>query len=240
DAGVGVTLVADAEVAAVALDGRRAVGVQLADGRHLDTDRVVVTAGAIGTPLLLAASGVDAPALGHGLRNHPGLPISVHVRDGAPGSALLVGALLVRGDLQIVPVHDVVDPAPDTLLVVLMAPTGRGRVRAAGDGVLVEEVLDDHDHARLESGRTIVFELLDHPAFRAVVDDVTVGTAPAMVYHPTSTCAMGTVVDADGAVFGYDGLHVADASVFPDIPRANTYLPTLMLAERLAWRLTRR
>jgi choline dehydrogenase len=60
------------------------------------------------------------------------------------------------------------------------------------------------------------------------------------VYHPTSTCAMGTVVDDDGALVGYEALHVADASVFPDIPWANTYLPTLMLAERLASRLTAR
>jgi choline dehydrogenase-like flavoprotein len=106
--------------------------------------------------------------------------------------------------------------------------------------VVVDQVLDDHDHRRLESGRAMALELLDHEAFRNVVDHVSVGTAPAMVYHPTSTCAMGTVVDDDGAVVGYEGLHVADASVFPDIPRANTYLPTLMLAERLATRLARR
>ena len=48
---------------------------------------------------------------------------------------------------------------------------------------------------------------------------------------------MGAVVDDDGAVVGHDGLYVADASVFPSIPHANTYLPTLMLAERLAARL---
>ena len=72
---------------------------------------------------------------------------------------------------------------------------------------------------------------------RALVEDVTVGEAPAGVYHATSTCRMGTVVDDDGAVVGCDGLHVVDASVFPDIPTTNTYLPTLMLAERLAARL---
>jgi choline dehydrogenase-like flavoprotein len=159
------------------------------------------------------------------------------VRDGVgTGSGLLVGTLLRRGDIQVVPVHD----DSDTVLVVLMAPTGAGRVHATADAVVVDQVLDDHDHAGLDRGRAMALELLDHPAFRAVVDDITVGTAPAMVYHPTSTCAMGTVVDDDGAVIGYDALHVADASVFPDIPWANTYLPTLMLAERLASRLTRR
>jgi choline dehydrogenase len=59
-------------------------------------------------------------------------------------------------------------------------------------------------------------------------------------HHPVGTCAMGpvpdsgSVVDATGAVHGIDGLFVADASVMPDIPSANTHLPTIMIAERIA------
>ncbi len=59
-------------------------------------------------------------------------------------------------------------------------------------------------------------------------------------HHPVGTCAMGpeadagAVVDSSGRVHGLDGLAVADASVMPDIPSANTNLPTIMLAERLA------
>jgi choline dehydrogenase-like flavoprotein len=44
----------------------------------------------------------------------------------------------------------------------------------------------------------------------------------------------GSVVDAAGAVHGIDRLFVADASVMPDIPSANTHLPTIMIAERIA------
>jgi choline dehydrogenase-like flavoprotein len=36
-------------------------------------------------------------------------------------------------------------------------------------------------------------------------------------YHPTSTCAIGRVVDVDLRVFGTEGLRVADASVMPSI-----------------------
>jgi choline dehydrogenase/5-(hydroxymethyl)furfural/furfural oxidase len=58
--------------------------------------------------------------------------------------------------------------------------------------------------------------------------------------HICATCRMGspdeptTVVDSHGRVLGLDGLYVADASVFPEVPRANTNLPTIVAAERLA------
>jgi choline dehydrogenase len=56
-------------------------------------------------------------------------------------------------------------------------------------------------------------------------------------FHPTGTCAMGRVVDGDGRVLGIDGLRVVDASVMPTIPRANTNLTTIALAERIAERM---
>jgi len=44
---------------------------------------------------------------------------------------------------------------------------------------------------------------------------------------------MGTVVDTDCRVHGVDGLSVVDASVMPDIPSANTNIPTIMIAEQV-------
>ena len=49
--------------------------------------------------------------------------------------------------------------------------------------------------------------------------------------------APDTVVDPDGRVLGVDGLRVADASVFPSVPRANTHLSALAVAEAMAERL---
>jgi choline dehydrogenase len=57
-------------------------------------------------------------------------------------------------------------------------------------------------------------------------------------FHPTGTCAIGRVVDGEGRVLGIDGLCVVDASVMPTIPRANTNLTTIALAERMADRMT--
>ena len=54
------------------------------------------------------------------------------------------------------------------------------------------------------------------------------------MFHPAGTCAIGTVVDPVTRVIGADGLHVVDASIMPTIPRANTNIPTSMIAERAA------
>jgi 5-(hydroxymethyl)furfural/furfural oxidase len=59
-------------------------------------------------------------------------------------------------------------------------------------------------------------------------------------WHPSGTCRMGAaddplaVTDARGAVYGVEGLHVCDASLMPSIPCANTNIPTIMIAERIA------
>jgi choline dehydrogenase len=56
------------------------------------------------------------------------------------------------------------------------------------------------------------------------------------IFHPVATCALGRVVDSSGAVLGCAGLSVADASVIPTIPRANTNLSTVAVAELLVER----
>src|SRR5437588_7204316 len=77
-------------------------------------------------------------------------------------------------------------------------------------------------------------ELLNGPASDDAVELERHIRANAWTYHhPVGTCAMGPVVDTHGRVHGVEGLSVIDASIMPDIPSANTHLPTLMLAEHL-------
>src|SRR4029079_17955774 len=64
-----------------------------------------------------------------------------------------------------------------------------------------------------------------------------VRTAVRGFFHPVGTCAMGPVCGADGRVRGFDNLYVADASFLPEVPRANTHLTTLAVADRLAARM---
>ena len=67
-----------------------------------------------------------------------------------------------------------------------------------------------------------------------------VGNSVSGVWHASGTCRMGlagdpcAVTDGAGRVHGVLGLRVCDSSIMPSIPRANTNMPTLMLAERIA------
>jgi 5-(hydroxymethyl)furfural/furfural oxidase len=79
---------------------------------------------------------------------------------------------------------------------------------------------------------------------RLLADDAAltefIGTTVGGVWHASGTCRMGAatdplaVTDGTGKVRGVAGLRVCDASLMPAIPRANTTLPTLMMAERIA------
>jgi choline dehydrogenase-like flavoprotein len=54
------------------------------------------------------------------------------------------------------------------------------------------------------------------------------------VYHLTSTCRMGEVVDERLRVRGVSGLRVADASVMPNVISGNTNAPSIMIGEKAA------
>jgi len=81
---------------------------------------------------------------------------------------------------------------------------------------------------RIGAGR-LLDALTDDKAFEELV----ISSATSMA-HPAGTCALGDVVDSSTRVKGVDGLFVADASIMPKVPRANTHIPTVMVAEKAA------
>src|SRR5690606_24672208 len=60
------------------------------------------------------------------------------------------------------------------------------------------------------------------------------------VWHPSCTCRMSAdgdrmgVTDNMGKVRQTEGLYVCDVSIMPTIPCANTNVPTIMMAEKIA------
>jgi choline dehydrogenase-like flavoprotein len=249
-------------------DGRRVSGVRLVDGTTVAADRVVLSAGAIHSPTILLRSDVDTEGIGDGLQDHPSAPLTLALRPGAhsrPGS-LVIGSLLRRDPLQLLPMNHLGTAVPGfgLLMAALMRPRSRsGTVRLDRDPQappIVDFALLEHpdDVAELRVGVRTALDLLRTPAFGEIVETIYIdefGTtadelrddaaierwvrhAVGDYVHAASSCAMGRVVDDDGALFGYDGVYVCDASVFPSIPDVNTHLPTTMLAERLVarWR----
>ncbi len=135
--------------------------------------------------------------------------------------------------------RDVVFPASYTPRVAKIAVPGvrdavqRGALAALLDiaGPLRAALI----HAVVTQGISFKDLLSDDDALRDFVRLNVGGT-----WHPSGTCRMGRVDDPQavtsptGIVFGVEGLRVADASLMPSIPRANTNMPTIMIAERIA------
>jgi choline dehydrogenase len=73
-----------------------------------------------------------------------------------------------------------------------------------------------------------------------VVDDEGIRKALAeqldVYHHPTSTVAMGEVVDPLGRVFGIEGLSVIDASIMPQVCSAPPNISVMMIADHIAHR----
>jgi len=124
----------------------------------------------------------------------------------------------------------------------------RSPVPDAKPRVLNNYLTTEEDRASMLAGMKIALEIAEQAPLKAVErapylvpesgsdEDIMafVQVACQSVYHPTSTCAMGAVVDSDLRVMGVDGLRVVDASVMPKITRGNTNAPTIMIAEKAA------
>ena len=117
---------------------------------------------------------------------------------------------------------------------------GTGYFTDPGDSdlaVLMDGVLLTREIAREQPLAALIGPELDETASMVTAEDLRRNSVH--YFHPVGTCKMGpasdpeAVVDSVGRVHGIKGLHVVDASIMPTVPRANTNLPTLMLAERI-------
>jgi choline dehydrogenase len=75
----------------------------------------------------------------------------------------------------------------------------------------------------------------EYPGARVQSDDewlAFVREAGETVFHPTSTCSIGRVVDNNLRVMGVGNLRVIDASVMPSVPSGNINAAVIALAEK--------
>ena len=117
-------------------------------------------------------------------------------------------------------------------------------------------LVDPWDRQRIREAIRLCVRMLEHHAFSGIVGDRITPTDRELasdealdawllenVYtsqHICGTCKMGpasdtlAVVDQYCQVHGLEALRVADASVMPDVIRANTNATTIMIGERVA------
>lgn len=84
-----------------------------------------------------------------------------------------------------------------------------------------------------EAAALVKAELLPGPDVASDVEiDAFVRQGIGTAMHPTSTCAIGPVVDPELRVHGIGNLRVVDCSVMPVIVGGNTNAPAIMIAEK--------
>lgn len=138
------------------------------------------------------------------------------------------------------------------VVVSCLTPYSRGTVHItsadphAAPAIDHRYLADSRDLAVLRDGVAIAQQLLNHPHLASVLgdsiteidDDAAIRRQVKHYYHPVGSCAMGlddaAVCDANGRVRGLSDVIVADVSLMPQIPRANTGMPAVMIGERIA------
>ena len=282
-----LTIQADTLVRRIEIAKGRVVAADLIrDGRseRILCRRVVLCAGAFGTPALLVRSGIgpradldrlgvpvvrDVPQIGAQLLDHPGNALFFRPRHPVAVTDPLIQTVLLakigdgpwHNDVQI-QAGSVVPTKwgilrGTILMVSVCKPRSRGRLRFTSTDPAARPVIESRllehpeDRALASAGLDLLARMADTDALAPLGTMVYpprwlarrprprrwwMPLATDSGYHPCGTVPMGTATDARGRIDGIEGLTVADASLFPEIPASNIHLPTLMLGERFgAW-----
>jgi choline dehydrogenase-like flavoprotein len=248
----------DVHVARVIMESNRVTGVEVEGGEVLASDDVILAAGVIQDPLLLRRSGVGLPAIGNHLTDHFVVNFAAEIRpdaipDDAPSLQTILRMTVERKhDVQLTPwARRHADGRRELgMSVSLQLPDGEGEVAAGPDGAVVIRwpfTSITSNVARLRAAWRTAARIATSSGLLTPTGESTVDEALAMsdgavdqliaethsaFYHGVGTCRMGDVVDTECRVLGVDGLRIVDASIIPTVPRSNTNLAVMALAER--------
>jgi choline dehydrogenase-like flavoprotein len=138
------------------------------------------------------------------------------------------------------------------MAITLLKPTSRGKVTLrsarpdAKPRISHSYLTTQYDRATMIASVRLAMEIFEQPTLsklRRAPFSVPASNAEADIlafaeqktgtnYHPTSSCAIGCVVDPNLRVLGTEGLRVVDASVMPSIVRGNTNAAVIAIAEK--------
>ena len=232
----GAELICEAEVTDVIVEQGKAKGVKYIKDEKEESvysDTVVLSAGAIGSTLILRSAGIDA---GRELFFDPFVSVGGYLKDinfntEVQMAGLVIGrnfvlsphfSSFIKGNIDIEGVGD-----KDILSIMVKTPDEcRGYVDDDGDVVKINTIQDIRYLA--EGVATAGFILQ-----KAGVDPNTIGSTVYRGAHPGGTAPIGKIVDSNLET-EIEGLFVSDASVLPVSPGKPPILTILALSKRLA------
>lgn len=234
----GAELVTGAEVIKIATANKSIKSVEyIKDGKEesIESDLVILAAGAIDSALILQKSGIDA---GNKLFFDPFVSVGGVLKDINFNSETQMNGLAVGKEYILAPHFSSfiakyikeTDPEiedKDILSIMVKVPDDMvGTVDSEGN-VFKFNTIDDI--RRLAQGSAAAGAILE----KAGVDPTTMTSTVFRGAHPGGTAAIGEVVDKNLKT-EIDGLYVSDASVIPVSPGKPPILLILALALRLA------
>ena len=233
---MGAKLITEAEVIDVIVEDSQVKGVKYIKDDNEESclsDTVVLSAGAIGSTLILRQAGIDA---GRELFFDPFVSVGGYIKDINFNTEVQMAGLVIGKNFVLSPhfssfikgnIDDKKVSDEDILsIMVKTADDAKGYVDDDGDVVKINTI---NDIRYLAEGVATAGFILE----KAGVDPSTIGSTVYRGAHPGGTAAIGKVVDTNQET-EIKGLFVSDASVLPVSPGKPPILTILALSKRLA------
>jgi choline dehydrogenase-like flavoprotein len=229
----GATLVCEAEVLDIILCNMEACGVKyIKDGeeRLIKTDKIILCAGAINTPVLLKNMGLTG--IGRELFFDPFVTVGGYLKDINFNTEVQMAGLVIGKNFVLSPHfstftfdEDVEDK--DIFSIMVKTPDeSKGYVHSDG---FIQKVNTIQDIKYLAEGVATAGFILE----KMGVDPKTISSTQYRGAHPGGTAKIGKVVDSNLET-EIPNLFVCDASVLPVAPGKPPILTILALSKRLA------
>lgn len=217
-------------------DGKGVTGVKVkkSDGsiEIMESDTVILSAGAIDSAIILQNSGIKA---GEKLFMDPFVTVGGVLKDINYNTEVTMNALVVGGNFVLAPHYS----------VILNENINDDNVKK-GDILSIMVKIPDDNHGKIVDGKIIKENTIKDVRFiaegaatagailvEAGVDPTTIVSTHLRGAHPGGTAPIGDIVD-ENLETKYKGLFVSDASVIPEAPGAPPILAILALSKRLS------
>ena len=234
----GAELIENAEVTKILTAHKSASGVEyIQDGqvKTIESDLVILAAGAIDTAVILQKTGIDA---GNKLFFDPFISVGGVLKDIKYNTEVQMNGLAIGNEYILAPhfssfiskyIKETYPEVEDKDILSIMVKVQDDMVGSVDIDGNVKKFNTIDDIRRLGQGAAAAGSILQ----KAGVDATTMTSTVFRGAHPGGTAAIGEVVDKNLKT-EIDGLYLGDASVIPISPGKPPILLILALAERLA------